>query len=192
MKKITLLGIYICFALMGWSQNCTPDESITDPGIYPSFLDTAVVGASYTHTLQILAIKDTMVTIANQEVTADVDSVVLEEILGLPTNFTYACEPPRCTFTWQSVGCAQLSGMPTADQIGEYPLEIVITSHARLGSVLFPTKDTIRDFTLVVQDSNLSSLGPAQIAGFKIFPNPNKGHLVHIESSIACSEYSLM
>ncbi len=192
MKKISLLTINLCLALFSIAQNCIPDQNISDPGIYPEFLDTATVGVSYEHTLQILAIKDTMVTIANQTATADVDSVVLEEILGLPNSFSYSCEPARCTFTWQSVGCAKLSGNPTAAEVGEHPLSIVITSHARLGSLLFPTKDTITDFTLVVQDTNLSFIEDLAFSGLIISPNPSSSNHVLVNSRQICNSYYLL
>ena len=180
MKNVifSLLILLTSFGL--YAQNCVADQSITKPGIYPSYLDTGTVGLSYEHTLQIRAVKDTMVDFMGNTITATVDSVVLKDILGLPASFSYSCEPPRCVFTYQSTGCAKLVGNPSNAEIGEHPLEIIVTSYARYLSFKLPVTDTIRDFTLVIEDSSVSSISDIANSRFSISPNPVHGNVLKV------------
>ena len=116
MKKIyltlTLLGIAIS-PIFG--QVCSPDNSITKSGVYPDQPDTAFANQSYDFSFQILSIKDTAVVYLGQSITADIDSVTVDAVIGLPENFEYACNPSRCAFTYKAVGCINLKGNPSAD-----------------------------------------------------------------------------
>ena len=191
MKKLLAILIFICLGVELYAQNCTPDQNITEPGIYPAYIDTGVVGSSYEHILQILAIKDTSVTIANQTVSATVDSVVLHQVLGMPNSFSYSCEPASCAFTYQSVGCIKFTGEPTAAEEGEHPLELIITSYAKLGVTPFPVKDTLRNFRLVIQDSNLSRISELAEQSIQLYPNPVQESPIHVYSRFSCEDWSI-
>ena len=41
------------------AQNCNPDVTITQPGVYPEQPDTAYINQAYDFVFQVLAIKDT-------------------------------------------------------------------------------------------------------------------------------------
>jgi len=109
MKKI-----YLTLILLGvimspiFGQVCTPDNSITKSGVYPDQPDTAYADQAYDFSFQILSIKDTAVIFSGQNVTADIDSVKVDAVIGLPNNFEYACNPSRCAFTYKAVGCINL------------------------------------------------------------------------------------
>ncbi|MFY0643940.1 MAG: T9SS type A sorting domain-containing protein [Bacteroidia bacterium] len=191
MKKLVVIFI-ILFLSMGLSaQNCTPDQNITEPGIYPASIDTAIVGSAYEHVLQILAIRDTSVTIANQTVSATVDSIVLHDVLGMPNSFSFSCEPSSCAFTYQAVGCIKFSGQPTSVEEGEHPLELIITTYAKLGVTPFPVKDTLRNFTLVVQDSNLSNITELAQQAVQLYPNPIAESPLKVYSRFACTQWTI-
>ena len=132
MKKIyltlTLLGIAIS-PIFG--QVCSPDNSITKSGVYPDQPDTAFANQSYDFSFQILSIKDTAVVYLGQSITADIDSVTVDAVIGLPENFEYACNPSRCAFTYKAVGCINLKGNPSADQVGVYDIKIATTAYAK-------------------------------------------------------------
>ena len=192
MKKIAVTLLIIVLAYNSFGQNCIADQSITKPGIYPSYLDTGTVGIAYEHTLQILAVKDTNVVFMGNPISATVDSIVLDDILGLPGDFTYACEPSRCTFTYQKVGCAKLQGNPKQSDQGEHPLEIIVTSYARWGSFKLPVTDTIRDFVLVINDSALVSLRKFEYSKVVLSPNPTNGNLLNVEVKYPASKAFIM
>ena len=177
MKKAALIFTFVLSFGTLFGQNCTADTSIKVPGVYPEYLDTAIIGSPYSHTLQILAVKDTAVVFMGQGITATVDSVVLDSIGGLPANFTYSCEPASCVYTYENVGCAILEGNPTAAEAGSHPLDIYVTSYARWNSFKLPVADTIQDYVLVVNDSNMSSIQNLRVASLIIGPNPAGNHL---------------
>lgn len=187
---LSLVIIFSSLALLG--QNCVPDQSITKPGIYPNYLDTARVGVAYEHTLQILAVKDTTVVFSGNTIVATVDSVQLDAIYGLPASFSYGCEPERCVYTYQSVGCAKLSGNPISADIGVHPLEIVITSYARWNSIKLPVTDTINTFVLVVEDSATSSIRDLSQDLVYLSPNPVSGSTLTLHFLNPVSRLAIM
>lgn len=174
------------------AQDCNPDQNITDPGIYPEYLDTGMVGNSYSHTLQILAVDDTTVVYAGQTITATVDSVVLNDIQGLPATFSYGCNPDRCVYTSASVGCAILEGMPTNAEKGVHPLSIIVTSYARWNSLKLPVKDTIDNFVLVIQDSATASILDKSEINYSISPNPIQTGNIKVTLSVPGVKYLLI
>lgn len=179
MKYLASLLLFLA-GQIALAQNCTPDQSITKPGIYPSYLDTGMVGASYSHTLQILAVKDTNVLFNGTPITATVDSVVLNDILGLPPSFNFGCEPANCVYTSDNVGCAILQGDPNQSEQGEHPLKIIVTSYARYGSFKLPVKDTIDNFVLVIEDSSTTSVSLKEKIKLQVLPNPVYGNTVKV------------
>lgn len=162
----------VILGLIGLAQNCNPDNSITEPGIYPSSIDTAMVDVPYNFTIQVLAIGDTVVNYLGQQITATIDSVVLTGIAGLPNSFDYGCEPARCVFTSQNVGCVKLSGTPTIQEVGIHPLTIYTTAYARWNTVKLPVQDSISDYSLVVSDSGSASIFKYTKDNINIYPNP--------------------
>lgn len=189
------LLLSMCFFSLAWTalaQNCTPDVSITEPGIYADGLDTAIVNEPYNATIHVLALSDTNVIFSGSQITAIIDSVRLDTVLGLPTGFTYACEPPRCTFTSDAVGCIKLSGDPVLEDRGVYPLNIKTTAFARWGSLRLPVRDSIQDYSLVVADANGSvSIKTIDVPQIRVYPNPNNSGIYTLSSTTHVEEYEV-
>ncbi|MGB0849919.1 MAG: T9SS type A sorting domain-containing protein [Bacteroidia bacterium] len=173
MKKI-LLGLFVVLSTSLYAQNCNPDVTITEPGIYPDQLDTAFADESYDFVIQILSIKDTTTEFGGQIVSATIDSVVVDEVVGLPSGFEHLCEPTRCTFTHTSVGCVKLSGNPTQNQAGVYPLTIKTTAYASVGFLQVPVKDSITDYKLIIQGDGSVSVKTSKVFPLVVYPNPSK------------------
>lgn len=191
--RTSLLGLLLFFmSAFGYAQQCTPDDTISTPGIYPEFLDTAILGESYEHVLQVLAVRDTNVIFGGQPISATVDSIVIDDIQGLPGNFQYGCYPANCVFTNDSVGCAALFGDPEASDVGEHPLSIIITSYARWNTIKLPVTDTITDFVLVVLDSATAGLKDLQQSTVQLFPNPSHGAWLDIRASSSITTYQII
>ncbi|MBR9859939.1 T9SS type A sorting domain-containing protein [bacterium] len=184
MKKAILFCILLGTISTVNAQNCQPDNNISEPGIYPEYIDTGNVGSSYRHVFQILALKDTTVKFGPNTITATVDSVVVHSISGLPSSFNYLCEPPRCVFTWEAVGCIAVVGNPDESEKGVHPLEIQLTYYADLGSATVPVRDTIEDFVLVIEDSSMtSSIELAELEnGIELGPNPSSNGIFKYSS----------
>lgn len=154
---------------------CQPDTTIKKSGYYPDQLDTCYLEEDYYFTLQILALKDTQVVFGGQNVTAQIDSIHITDVLGLPSGFQYACNPSRCVFTWKKVGCAKLTGKATASQLGVYPLKFAFVAYARVFGIRQEVNDTIRDFSLVIADRNAVGVEPDAAHTISIYPNPSAG-----------------
>src|SRR5947208_8876547 len=96
MKRIILLtASVLSLAFYGYSQ-CTPDLTNTHVGITPDSapnLPHAVVGTPYSTVMQIRVPLDTSVLYMGFPVTVDFDSVILSSFTGMPTGYTYACNP---------------------------------------------------------------------------------------------------
>lgn len=182
MKRWTTLVLSFALSIAIWGQNCTPDQSITKPGIYPRSLDTAWVDDAYSFTIHVLAPEDTSIIFNGQPQVANIDSVVLNGVGGLPGDFTYACEPSNCVFIYTAVGCVALTGNPTTSDIGVHPLEIYTTGYARLNTFKVPVKDTIRDYTLVIRDSGSASVYELRFDAVNIYPNPAIDGVFYVET----------
>lgn len=187
MKKLTLAIASLIIGHLSYSQ-CTPDQTITEPGFYPEQLDTAYVDSFYNFRLDVLAVGDTSVMFMGQSITATIDSVVLDTVVGLPSGFVFGCNPSRCTFINPTVGCVNLSGIPTSNDVGAHPISIYVTAYARWSVFSLPQKDTITEFILVVNDLGTAQLEKQQKnETFKIVPNPalsNRLKLVYNPSTI--------
>ena len=180
MKKI-----YLTLILLGvimspiFGQVCTPDNSITKSGVYPDQPDTAYADQAYDFSFQILSIKDTAVVYLGQNVTADIDSVKVDAVIGLPNNFEYACNPSRCAFTYKAVGCINLKGNPTPDQVGVYEIKIATTAYASaslgIGPPLkLPVADTTEGYKLVIKGDGSASIYENAIENsVNVYPNPS-------------------
>jgi len=152
------------------AQNCNPDVTITQPGVYPEQPDTAYINQAYDFVFQVLAIKDTTTMFNGQLVNADIDSVNIDNVLGLPAGFSYTCEPANCSFTHKAVGCIKLSGNPTSAQSGVYSIKIATTAFASLGFFKLPVKDTADNYSLVIMGSSAVLEKNKEI--INIYPNP--------------------
>ena len=193
MKKIylilTLFGVAIS-PIFG--QVCSPDNSITISGVYPDQPDTAFANQSYDFSFQILSIKDTAVVYLGQSITADIDSVTVDAVIGLPENFEYACNPSRCAFTYKAVGCINLKGNPSADQVGVYDIKIATTAYAKatlaLGIPLrLPVADTTEGYRLIIKGDGSASIFENNLSAVNVYPNPSSNgvFVLHANAPIA-------
>jgi hypothetical protein len=185
MKKILLIATFLVYFAPAKAQNCIADTTITEAGIYPETLDTAQLDVPYAHTFQVLAIKDTVVDYLGNIILAEIDSVKVVKINGLPASFQYVCEPTNCVFTWEKVSCIKLEGNPTAAEEGVHPLEIITTAYARWGLLRLPVNDTITDYTLVVGDGGSASIYTPSKEKVAVYPNPSLNGTFYIQSNTA-------
>lgn len=171
MKRFLHLAILSLIAIsLAKAQNCNPDVTITQPGVYPEQPDTAYINQEYNFVFQVLAIKDTTTMFNGQLVNANIDSVKIDNVLGLPAGFSYSCEPINCSFTHESAGCIKLSGNPTSAQSGVYPIKIATTAFASLGFFKIPVKDTADNYSLVIMGA--SAVVEKNVKTVNIYPNP--------------------
>tara|TARA_B100001250_G_scaffold213982_1_gene183535 strand:+ start:9337 stop:15732 length:6396 start_codon:yes stop_codon:yes gene_type:complete len=113
---------------------CSPDPQYNSEGIYPNSLDDGYVGQIYDEAVTIVV----PLTVVSNGLTVNVDNIDLTAIAGLPNNFTYACNPPNCSFAGGTSGCVNIystSQIDTSD-IGNYPLMFYTTSTGNVGGII--------------------------------------------------------
>ena len=137
MKKVLLLFMAVLPLSVLSAQNCMPDTTIQDTtGVFPGPFDIenpspddginecAVIGENFEFVFTI-AVGDS-ITIPGTA-PQSLDKIVLTEINNLPEGINYLCEPDDCTFEKNSLGCAVLTGTPTANNtVGDFELEIKV------------------------------------------------------------------
>lgn len=157
MKKLLLAIFTLVFAVSFnvQAQNCTPDPMLADStaGVYPlpdpigsptSSLNSGCVGVDYMQ-LFTAVVPDTLNTVFNgNEVQAELISVTVTGIIGLPDGISYACEPADCAFLQNTTGCVLFSGVPT--NAGDFEPVVQSTVVAIIGTELslpvnFPAQD---------------------------------------------------
>ena len=180
MKQLLLTFSAICIALSSHSQ-CTTDTSITSPGIYPdeiTNLDEAFVGQAYSTQIDVLTPLDTSVSLSGLNVNVTISNIDLTSITGLPNNFTYACNPPNCSFPGGTYACAEIYSTvnPTQADAGYYPLVMTTSTLAinvpLIGSIT--QLDTVDYFFIDISNATatLEHLNASTFKILDVFPNP--------------------
>lgn len=136
-----LLGI-LTLILSAWTSNataqCTPDPNATGL-VYPDTLQTACPNQFYDVTLTLNIPADTTILVGGFNVTATIDSVQLDSLLGLPSGLSFQCFPASCVFPGGSQGCVRVYGTPT--DTGEFDITIAGTIYA----IAFGSAQTFSD-----------------------------------------------
>ncbi|MFT7592543.1 MAG: hypothetical protein ACI9UJ_002481 [bacterium] len=183
MRRIILFITVVLLGLLGYSQNCISDQNIKDVGFHPKTIEPAHVDSAYKQVLQVRIFKDTSVILNGNPVLATIDSIVVTGIGGLPSGFYYTCAHKNCTFIPDSTGCATLEGTAAKGDVGQYDLEIQITIYAKIfGTVSTTQKDTIRQFTMIVDD--LSSATQHIQSYLNLYPNPSNTGQINLPQQL--------
>ena len=102
----------------------------------------------------------------------------MDNVSGLPANFTYSCNPGSCVFPGNSSGCVNLYSTvnPTSADIGLYPLSIDVTATVIIPLVGNESQaSTIDYYYIEIIDSASMSIGTYNDESFElktIYPNP--------------------
>lgn len=173
MKKqlLTLITIFLFGAAQIYAQ-CTPNNLITVPGIYPDSITNlphGVVGLPYQTDLQAKIPPDTTIAICGYTV---VNYFVISNVTGMPAGFTYTSNPVNDTFPGGSNGCVRLAG-PALASTGTYNLTVQIQAagtSAICGPLSLPYSIT---YYKIVIDS-ATGIAPVPISTFDVLQNvPN-------------------
>ena len=185
MKQLLLTFLATCIALVSFSQ-CSPDSSITSPGIFPdeiTNLDEAFVGQAYSTQIDVLTPLDTSVSLSGLNVNVTISNIDLTSITGLPNNFTYTCNPPNCSFAGGTYACAEIYSTvnPTQADVGYYPLVMTTSTLAinvpLIGSIT--QVDTVDYFFIDISNAS-ATLEHVNTSTFKVldvFPNPTSNNV---------------
>ena len=181
MNKL-LLSIILVFIFIGAQAQCTPDPQYTIAGIYPDSatgLSPGFVGQPYYENITIITPVDTFVDVpVVGSVNVTIDNIDLTSVSGLPNNFSYACDPPNCSFPGGSIECAELYSTvdPTAAEIGVYQIIFETTTYVSgipvIGST---TQDDVIDYYYLEISNTTSAFNMIDDYLFElkeVYPNP--------------------
>lgn len=183
--KILLHAFILLLACQTVFGQCTPDAQYTQPGIYPDSatgLAPAYVGLPYEQTITAVVPADTQVVIIPNlpAQTVTIDSIVVDQINGLPPGFDYICQTPSCGFPGGQSGCLKIfsTSNPALADTGRYYLDIQLTTY----SVIQQTNNVGYYYIDIVDSANLSvgSFDGERIKMAQNAPNP-VGDITYID-----------
>ena len=173
----------IAICLLSFMQNvnaqCTPDPSIKSSGTFPAVLAEANVGKPYSQVIQYFITKDTTVFVPQlgQTVSAKIDTLWIDNVVGMPEGFTYSCHNSQCKIVCGTGGCAKLVGTPTSSQVGIFPLIVLISIRATAYLGPLPIGQTVNDsnarYSIIVNPANGTTELTSE-ASLLVYPNPAK------------------
>jgi len=179
MKIVSVFFAMIFSAFAAWSQ-CTPDTNIThgEIGIYPDSatgLPHAITNMPYNTVIQVKVGTDTLVSVT-PPVSAHIVSIDITNVLGLPTGFSYTCNPSNCSFPGGSDACINITGLPpSASMMGPYPLVVELTVHATIIGI--PQTQTVNDSDYTLYIDSTTGIATIERNNFSVGqnqPNPAK------------------
>lgn len=176
MKFFSSLIFLVMSNMITWGQ-CIPDTSITHnrPGTYPDTitgLPHAFTGQAYSTVIQVKVLTDS----TSGGLTGIIDSIVIENVTGLPTGFSFTCTPSGCSFPGGSDGCITLSGAPpTILMVGTYPLVVQSTIYFKVFSTPQTFLNNITGYSIIIDTTTgLSALEKVNFSAGQNIPNPAK------------------
>ena len=181
MKKLILSIAAIAALISSGYAQCTPDPQFTVGGIYPDSatgLATAYVGVAYDEVITNVVPADTVIDLGFGPTIVPFVDVTLDNVTGLPPNFTYSCNPSNCVFPGNSSGCVNIYSTvnPAASDIGVYPLIIDVTATVSVPLLGNQSQPTVVDYYFIeIVDQGASGIGSYNSESFElktIFPNP--------------------
>ena len=179
MKK-TLFTLTLALAFIGAQAQCTPDPQYTAVGIYPDSLtglSPATVGIAYNQNITIIVPSDTVADVFGQMVPVTIDKIDLTSVTGLPSSFSYSCDPPSCSFPGGTTKCAELSSAaPTSSEIGLHQIIFKTTTYVSGVPFIGTTtqNDTIDYYYLQVSGvtSTINQFDNTTFELKEVYPNP--------------------
>ena len=179
MKK-TLFTLTLALAFIGAQAQCTPDPQYTAVGIYPDSLtglSPATVGIAYNQNITIIVPSDTVADVFGQMVPVTIDKIDLTSVTGLPSSFSYSCDPPSCSFPGGTTKCAELSSAaPTSSEIGLHQIIFKTTTYVSGVPFIGTTtqNDTIDYYYLQVSGvtSTINQFDNITFELKEVYPNP--------------------
>ena len=179
MKK-TLLTLTLALAFIGAQAQCTPDPQYTAVGIYPDSatgLLPATVGIAYNQNITIIVPSDTIVDVFGSSVPVTIDSINLTNVTGLPSSFSYSCDPPSCGFPGGTTKCAALSSLsPTSAEIGLHQIIFETTTYVSgVPLIGTTTQDDVIDYYYLQVSGVTSTINQFDNTTFELkgaYPNP--------------------
>ncbi len=170
MKHLLVLVVFAFIGSISFSNaQCTPDLSITNPGIYPDSatgLPSGTAGVAYSEVIQVKVLTDTVFN--NWPVV--ISNITITSVSGLPPGLSYSCNPSSCVFPGGSNGCILLSGTPTTS--GTFPIIVNVSVAGTIFGVPAQPQNSSIDYYSITIDAATGIA--ADITSLKLELLPNK------------------
>lgn len=152
MKKLTNLFflLVLIFHATHLAAQCTPDPYITRPGIYPDSaagFPPAVATYPYNLTITVVVPADTLIPPLPL---LPIDSIGVTSVEGLPEGFQFLPSRPSGFWPGGTKGCALITGTPSKNQVGTYPLTFHVVGY--ISNLPFPYDVTF--YSINILDSS--------------------------------------
>ena len=139
MKNLILITFCLFNFIFSYSQ-CTPDPTFSDSsfGVWPTpqtNFPNGDIGVFYDEVVYFKVPRDAG-NIDSVYAGQLIDSIILSSVTNLPPGLTYQCDIPSCTWNYDSVGCASISGTPTTN--GSYQISLDATVWTEIFLTHFP------------------------------------------------------
>lgn len=187
MKKFYSL-VFALVTVIGFTNaQCTinpNDTALFNPD--PNNVPCAQVGVPYDETLLFYVPVSQDITIAGFAVTVYVDSVVLNNVTGLPAGLTWTGNPAGPVYMPGTHGCGRTSGTTNA-ATGDYPISFDGLMYMH-GSLFTFSLDTALAIDQVIQNqygktfsinvgctSGINDFNAELSSALSVLPNPNNG-----------------
>lgn len=116
-------SLFVIAGFVVASAQCTPDLTITDPGLTVDGDTCVEQGTAVNFTVQFKNYDQVILG----PITANVDSIRFDSINNLPCGLAWTTNKPDNKFMKNEVGCIAIKGT-TNDPVGEYTADIIVTA----------------------------------------------------------------
>lgn len=181
MRNILLTCVFAVGLTTLLNAQCTPGPEYGN-GVYPDTITNFVLGCKDVPYEQVISIQvpaDTIIdtTIMGQQLTltAEFNYILIDEVHGLPSGYSLACNPNDCKFLGDDVGCAVISG--TTSDVGTYNLTFELNADLSavtpFGSISIEQPYTLESYKIIVEDCGSSGiLEESKNVTVSVYPNP--------------------
>ena len=160
MKKLLIITFSLFSFTFVYSQ-CTPDPTYADStfGVWPTpqtNFPAGDVGVFYDEVVYFKVPRDAG-NVDSSFAGQLIDSIILSSVTNLPPGLSYQCDIPSCTWNYDSVGCASISGTPTTN--GSYQISLDATVWTEIFLTPFPVPYSFNGYSINIGPTSDNSLG---------------------------------
>ena len=174
MKKLLFITFSFFYFTFTYSQ-CIPDPTYADSsfGVWPTpqtNFPSGDVGVYYDEVVYFKVPRDAG-NVDSSFAGQLIDSIILSSVTNLPPGLTYQCDIPSCTWNYDSVGCASITGTPTTN--GSYQISLDATVWTEIFLTPFPVPYSFNGYSINIGPTSDNSLGSSFSNLFLDNPVPN-------------------
>ena len=160
MKKLLFITFSLFSFTFSYSQ-CVPDSTYADStfGVWPTpqtNFPSGDIGVYYDEVVYFKVPRDAG-NVDSSFAGQLIDSIILSSVTNLPPGLTYQCDIPSCTWNYDSVGCASITGTPTTN--GSYQISLDATVWTEIFLTPFPVPYSFNGYSINIGPTSDNTLG---------------------------------